>query len=260
MRSGDGRTVLSRVVGILRAFDHGAEELTPMEVSQRAGLPISTCHRILLAMVEEGLLERGPGNRYHVGLWLWEVAAHAPRSGGLQQIALPFMRDLLDITGFPVHLAVREGLQVVFIERLAHSRSATGRPKVGSHYPLHVTSVGLMLLAHAPASVQEEVLDRPLAAHTSLTVTDPKELRHTLAAIRDRGFAVSDRQVVMDAISVAAAIRDRHGTVVAAISVNTTPGRLREQSAAHAVQATALAITRSLAQSSRISQDSLLSV
>lgn len=259
MRSDDGRSVLSRVVEILRAFDHGAEELTATEVSQRAGLPISTCHRILIAMVGEGLLERGSGSRYHVGLRLWEVASHAPRSGGVQQIALPFMRDLLDITGFPVHLAVREELHVVFIERLAHSRTGMGRPKVGSRYPLHVTSVGIMLLAHAPASVQEEFLARPLAAHTRLTVTDPKELRLTLAAVRERGFAVSDRQVVLDAISVAAPIRDRNGTVVAAISVNTPLGRLQEQSLAHAVQATALAITRSLFQASTF-KDSKLSL
>lgn len=250
MRNDDGRSVLSRVVEILRAFDHGAEELTSTEISQRAGLPVSTCHRILGSMVEEGLLERGAGNRYHVGLWLWEVAAHAPRSGGVQQIALPFMRDLLDITGFPIHLAVREGLHVVFIERLTLSGSGTGHPKVGSRYPLHVTSVGLMLLAHAPASVQEEFLARPLAAHTRLTVTDPKELRLSLAAIRERGFAVSDRQIVLDAISVAAPIRDLNGDVVAAMSVNTPIGRLKEQSLAHAVQATALAVTRSLIQAS----------
>jgi DNA-binding IclR family transcriptional regulator len=246
VRSDDGRSVLSRVSGILRAFDRDAEDLTATEISHRAHLPVSTCHRILSSLVAEGFLERGPDNRYHVGLLLWEVAAHAPRSVGVQRAALPLMRDLMDITNAPVHLAVREGLQAVFIERLAHSNSESMRPTVGSHYPLHVTSVGLMLLAHAAAHIQEEFLRGPIERYTPLTVTDPRALRRTLAAIRERGFAVSDRQVVMDAISVAAPIRDPRGNVIAAVSVNTPLGRLREHSMAHAVQTTALAITRSL--------------
>ena len=67
---------------------------------------MSTCHRILAALVEQGLLEKGAEGRYHVGLVLWEVASHAPRSVGVQRLALPFMRDLSEITHYPVHLAV----------------------------------------------------------------------------------------------------------------------------------------------------------
>lgn len=249
MRSDDGRSVLSRVVGILRSFGEGTEDLTASEISRMARLPISTCHRILAALVEQGLLEKGNEGRYHVGLLLWEVASHAPRSVGVQRLALPFMRDLSEITHYPVHLAVREGLQCVFIERLAPTDSPFERPRVGSRYPLHVTSVGLVLLAHAPAPVQDEFLACPLRSYTPLTETDPQQLRKKLAEIRARGFAVSDRQVVMDAISVGAPIRDWSGAVVAAISVNTPLGRLREQSAAHAVQTAALGITRSWQQS-----------
>lgn len=239
--------MLSRIVAILRAFERGSEELTATEVSLRTGLPASTCHRIMRALVDEGMLELGEDYRYHVGLWLWEVASHAPRSGGLQQAALPFMQDLMDITGHPVHLAVREGRNAVFIERMSHWRSRNARPYVGSHYPLHLTSVGLILLAHAPMDVQEEYLAGPLERRTPLTVTAPDVLRRTLAFARLRGFVVSDRQVIMDAISVAAPIRDAHGQVIAAVSVNTPLGSLKEQTMAHAVQTTALAITRSVA-------------
>ncbi|MEO9246320.1 IclR family transcriptional regulator [Citricoccus nitrophenolicus] len=239
--------MLSRVVSILRAFDRGSEELTATEVSQRTGLPASTCHRIMRSLEVEGVLEKGVDHRYHIGLWLWEVAAHAPRSGGLQQAALPFMQDLMDITGHPVHLAVREGSQAVFIERMSHWRARNARPYIGSHYPLHLTSVGLMLLAHAPVEAQEDYLSGRLEQRTPMTVTDPQELRRMLASIRSRGFAVSDRQVVMDAVSVAAPIRGAHGQVIAALSVNTPWGSLKEQTMAHAVQTTALAITRSMA-------------
>ena len=246
MRSDDGKSVLGRVVGILRTFGPGGNQLTAREISQLAELPLSTCHRILSSLVVHGFLEKGPDNRYHVGLLLWEVASHAPRSVGLQQVALPFMRDLFEITRSSVHLAVREGLQCVFIERLSSSTPISERPRVGSRYPLHVTSVGLVLLAHAPVSVQEEFLSNPIEAFTPLTETDPGILRKRLADIRSRGFGISDRQVVMDAISVAAPIFGPSGEVVAAVSINTQLGQLHELSLAQAVRTTALGVTRSL--------------
>lgn len=246
MRSDDGRSVLGRIDRILRSFGRGGDHLTATEISQMAELPLSTCHRLLSSLVAHGFLEKGPDNRYHVGLLLWEVASHAPRSVGLQQAALPFMRDLFEITRSPVHLAVREGLQCVFIERLSSSTPTSQRPRVGSRYPLHVTSVGLVLLAHAPAPVQEELLSNPLESFTPLTETDPGNLRKRLADIRSRGFGISDRQVVMDAISVSAPIIGPDGEVMAAVSVNTQLGQLHEQSLAQAVRTMALAITRSL--------------
>lgn len=249
VRSDDGKSVLARVVGILRAFGRDNEALTATQISQLAGLPLSTSHRILASLVEHGFLEKGPENRYHVGLLLWEVASHAPRSVGVQRVALPFMRDLADITSSPVHLAVREGLQCVFIERLASADAKSERPWVGSRYPLHVTSVGLVLLAHAPADVQEEFLASPIRAFTPLTETDPGRLRRRLADVRAKGFGISDRQVVMDAISVAAPVRGPAGDVVAAVSVNAELGQLGELSLAQAVRTTALGITRSLGNS-----------
>ena len=251
MRSDDGKSVLARVVGILRSFGRDNDELTATEISQIVDLPISTCHRILASLVEHGLLEKGPGSTYHVGLLLWEVASHAPRSVGMQQVALSYMRDLFEITHSPVHLAVREGLQCVFIERLASSTAKSELPRVGSRYPLHVTSVGLVLLANAPESVQEEFLSSPIKAFTPLTNTEPDRLRKRLADIRAKGFGIADRQVVMDAISVAAPILDSSGDVVAAVSVNTQLGQLHERSLAQAVRTSALGITRSLAKGSR---------
>ena len=230
----------------LRSFGEGNEDLSASEISRLAGLPMSTCHRILAALVEQGLLEKGAEGRYHVGLVLWEVASHAPRSVGVQRLALPFMRDLSEITHYPVHLAVREGLESVFIERLAPTDSPFERPRVGSRYPLHVTSVGLDS-AGPRAGFGAGLASSPVRSGPTRPYTEDVIPYGSgkLAEIRAQGFAVSDRQVVLDAISVAAPIRDWTGAVVAAISVNTPLGRLREQSAAHAVQTAALGITRS---------------
>ena len=118
-----------------------------------------------------------------------------------------------------MQLAVLDGLDVVYVERIS-ARGAVGvRSRVGGRWPAHTTGVGLVLLAHAPPPIQEDYLGTPLAGFTELTITDPAALRRVLAEVRRTGYAVSDRQVTMDAVSVAAPVRNVGGAVVAALSV-----------------------------------------
>lgn len=242
MRTDDGKAVITRVVEILETFNHN-DHLTASRISRLSDIPLSTCHRILQSLTASGMLERH-GQEYRVGLRLWEIASHAPRSVGIQRLALPFMHDLLEITQYPVHLAVRDGLEALFIERLTPSDDQQLRPAVGSRYPLHVTAVGLVLLANAGSDVQDEYLAQPLHRFTPLTEMDPHSLRRTLAKIRTQRFAVADRQVNREAASVAAPITDRDGSVVAALSVNVPVAMLRERSLAQAVQTAAWSISR----------------
>lgn len=242
MRTDDGKSVVTRVVEILETFNHG-DHLTASRIGRLSGIPLSTCHRILTALTASGMLER-EGTEYRVGLRLWEIASHAPRSVGIQRLALPFMHDLLEITQHPVHLAVRDGLEALFIERLTPSDDHQPRPVVGSRYPLHVTAVGLVLLASSDAETQEDYLGQSLRRHTPHTEVDPQSLRRTLAKIRTQRFAVADRQVNIKAISVAAPITNRQGDVVAALSVNAPVALRHERSLAQAVQTAAWSISR----------------
>lgn len=213
------RSAADRLLGVLAAFEQAHPSLTLTDIARRAELPLPTAHRLVAALTAWGALERDDHGRYHVGLRLWEVAALAPRGVALRQTALPFLEDLYEATHQNVHLAVRDGSDVVYIERLS-GRSAVGvRSQVGARWPLHATGVGLVLLAHAPAELQGRYCAGELAAFTPFTVTDPESLRRVLAEVRRRGFAVSDRQITQDAVSVAAPVRGPRGDVVAAVSV-----------------------------------------
>src|SRR5690606_21660258 len=101
--------------------------------------------------------------QYRIGLRLWEVATVTPRSVGLQSVALPFMQDLFETTHRGVHLAIREGEEVVFVERFLSPETTTDRVRVGARYELHATAIGLVLLAHAPVDLQEQVVTGPLS-------------------------------------------------------------------------------------------------
>ncbi|MFI2374802.1 IclR family transcriptional regulator [Streptomyces sp. NPDC018964] len=240
------RSAPDRLLSVLAAFDHAHPALTLTDISRRAGLPLTTAHRLVGELARWGALERDASGAYHVGLRLWEVAALAPRGLALRQVALPYLEDLYEATHENVQLAVRDGREVVYTEWLS-GRSAVGvRIRVGARWPLHATGVGLVLLAHSGSGFQEEYCAGPLAAFTPYTITEPEVLRRVLAEVRRSGVAVSDRQVTPDALSVAAPVRGPDGTVTAAVSVVVPRSDARIPALVPALRLAALGISRAL--------------
>ncbi|MGW7066712.1 IclR family transcriptional regulator [Streptomyces sp. NPDC054855] len=240
------RSAADRLLDVLGAFDQAHPALTLTRLAQRADLPLATAHRLVGALTRWGALERDDAGLYHVGLRLWEIAALAPRGLGLRQAALPFLEDLYEATHENVHLAVRDGLEVVYIERLS-GRSAVGvHSQVGARWPLHATGVGLVLLAHGGLDLQDRYPTDALASFTPYTVTDSLQLRRMLADVRRGGVAVSDRQITDDALSVAAPVRGPRGDVVAAVSVVVPVAAARTTALIPAVQLAGRGISRAL--------------
>ncbi|GGU16973.1 IclR family transcriptional regulator [Lentzea flava] len=238
--------MIGRALRLLDAFDAQRRELTLSELARRADMPLSTAHRLMQELCAWGAVERDADGLYRIGLRLWELGSLAPRGPGLRETALPFLEDLSQITKENVQLAVREGTEVVFVERIAGSGAVPVLTRVGGRFALTATGVGLVLLAHAPAEVQEEVLGGPIDRYTAKTVTDPRQLRRMLADTRANGFSISDRQVTMDALSVGAPIRDRHGEVIAAVSLVVRHGSTTPHALARLVRTSAQAISRAL--------------
>ncbi|MFJ9352058.1 IclR family transcriptional regulator [Streptomyces sp. NPDC101237] len=245
-RAPAARTAPDRLLSVLAAFDHGHPALALSDIGRRAGLPLTTAHRLVGALTAWGALERDAEGLYHVGLRLWELAALAPRGLALRQAALPYLEDLYEATHENVQLAVRDGAEVVYIEWLS-GRSAVGvHIRVGARWPLHATGVGLALLAHEPPGFQRDYCAGTLAAFTPYTITDPVRLRRSLAEVRRTGAAVSSRQVTDDALSVAAAVRGAAGQVVAAVSVVVPEADAQVPALVPAVRLAARGISRAL--------------
>ncbi|WP_046728438.1 IclR family transcriptional regulator [Streptomyces humi] len=241
-----GRSAPDRLLAVLAAFDHAHPALSLTDVSRRAGLSLTTAHRLVGALTAWGALERDADGLYHVGLRLWELAALAPRGLALRQVALPYLEDLYEATHENVQLAVRDGTEVVYIEWLS-GRSAVGvHIRVGARWPLHATGVGLALLAHEAPAFQQDYCAGSLAAFTPYTITDPVRLRRSLAEVRRTGVAVSSRQVTDDALSVAAAVRGATGQVAAAVSVVVPQSDAQVPALVPAVRLAARGISRAL--------------
>jgi DNA-binding IclR family transcriptional regulator len=239
-------TAPDRLLSVLAAFDHGHPALSLTDISRRAGLTLTTTHRLVAALTDWGALERDDAGVYHVGLRLWEVAALAPRGVALRQLALPYLEDLYEATHENVQLAVRDGSDVVYIEWIAGRSSVGVHIRVGARWPLHATGVGLVLLAHCEAREQEEYWANPLAVFTPYTITEPARLRRVLAEVRRTGVAVSSRQVTDDALSVAAPVCGPDGKVVAAVSVVVPQADAQVPALIPVVRLAALGISRAL--------------
>jgi DNA-binding IclR family transcriptional regulator len=246
MRAGSDVTVVERALCILDTFGTADRGLSLTEISRLASLPLSTTHRLLGQLAEWGAVERDDGNRYRVGLRLWEVAARAHRNVGLREAALPYLEDLYEVTHQNVQLAVLDGTDAVYLERLSGRDAVHVVTRAGSRLPLHATGVGLVLLAHAAHSVRQQVLAGPLVRYTRYTITDPAVLRRTLAAVRRDGYAISDRQIEVVSLSIAAPVRAANGEVAAAVSI-VVPARTQVQRFVPAVLTTARGISRAIA-------------
>lgn len=216
--SSDGRSIAERMFAIADAFERG-DELTLSEVARRADLPVSTAHRMLAEWVAWGGLLRGDDGRYRVGMKLWRIGVRQPAARRLREVALPYLEDLLISTGEHVHLAVRDGLGAVYLERLSGPGAVSVISDVGSRLPLHATGVGLALLAYAPPETLDEVLASSPRKFLPNTLTQERELRARLAAIRGTGISRSVEELTRDAFSVAAPVRDGAGEVIAAVSI-----------------------------------------
>jgi DNA-binding IclR family transcriptional regulator len=239
-------SVTSRALDVLEAFTSQHRSLTLTELSHRSRLPLSTTHRLAAELTDRGILDRDGDGLFHVGLRLWEIGALAPASHGLREAALPYLEDLYETTHENVQLAVLDGTQAVFIERLSGHESVHIINRAGDRLPVHVTGVGLILLAYAPNEIQNRILDSTLIRYTKHTITDPKRLRRILADIRLKGWVISDRQIELVSTSIAAPIQDTTGAVVAALSIVVSSKHPEPRQYISAVMAAGRGVSRNL--------------
>ncbi len=243
--SNPGASVTSRALALVAAFDENHRRLSLTELAERAGLPVPTAHRLVGELVEWGALARTGAGTYVVGRRLWDVGLLAPVQRGLVEIASPFLNDLYGTTFATVHLAVRDGTEVLYLDRLGGSTSVPIISTVGSRLPLHSTGVGKVLLAHAPPEVRAEVLAAPLPRVTPYTVTQPGRLQRQLARVRNEGYATTSEEMSPGACSAAVPVW-HEDQVVAALGIVVADLRRERGRLVSALQVASRGIGRSL--------------
>jgi len=241
-----GRSVTSKVTALLDAFSPAAPEQSLNQLAAGTGLPLSTTYRLASALVDWGGLERVEGGGYRVGLRLWEIGLLATRGTTVRDVAQPFMQDLYDATRENVHLAVRDGTEALYIERITGRGAVRVLSRRGGRLPLHATGVGKVLLAHASRDLLDQVLAAGLKRYTAHTIATPARLLRELAGVRRTGLALSREEMSLGRLSVAAPVFDAADEVVAAMSIVMRSTRADLRRLAPAVRTAAIGTSREL--------------
>ncbi|MEO6571343.1 MAG: IclR family transcriptional regulator [Ilumatobacteraceae bacterium] len=205
---------------VLKSFTPAERNWGVSDLARKLDIAKSTAHRLLATLTDEGLLEQDPATgRYHLGLAVFDMAA-AAQSMDLHEAVSSPMTELRNRTRETVQVAVLDGRDVVYVERLDSQHTLRLFLEVGRRNPAHATGCGKALLAFLPPDQLDRTLRGwTLVAKTHHTIIDHAVLRADLTTARQRGYAVNREESEVGIISVAAPIRDVSGRVSAAISV-----------------------------------------
>ncbi len=218
---GNRLSSVSNAARLLKAFTSANPTWGVSDLARHAGVNKSTVHRILSTLTDEGLLEQDPDSgRYRVGLVMFDLAAAVPTQRGLHEAVLSPMTDLRNTTGETVHVAVLDGREVVYVERLDSPNTLRLFAEIGRRNDAHCTSTGKVLLAFSPPDRRQQLLKNwELPARTDHTITSIERLAAELDEIRRTGHAVNRHESEIGVTSIAAPIKDQGAVTVAAISV-----------------------------------------
>ncbi|WP_236728385.1 IclR family transcriptional regulator [Mycolicibacterium obuense] len=203
--------VIDRISLVLDAFD-GPGRLTLAQIVRRTGLPRSSAHRMLERLVALRWLRRD-GRDYELGMRLVELGSLALHQDRIHRAAIPLLRDLHRATGLVVHLAVLDGSDVVYLEKIGDQMAAAIPTRVGGRQPAHCTAVGKAILAD-----NENALVDLSTRKTRYSIANAAQWSAELARVRAHGVAVEREESLAGFGCVAAPIGPA-GQAVAAVSV-----------------------------------------
>ncbi|MBI5717105.1 MAG: IclR family transcriptional regulator [Burkholderiales bacterium] len=239
--------VLERAFALLDMLAAQPDPVSLKEISERTGLHPSTAHRILNDLTVGRYVDRPQAGSYRLGMRLLELGNLVKARLDVRDAAIGPMRELHKLTHQPVNLSVRQGDEIVYIERAYSERSGMQVVRtVGGRAPLHLTSVGKLFLAHDdPARVRAYAVRTGLTGHTRNSITDLARLERELATVRATGNARDDEELELGVRCMAFGVYDDQGKLVAGLSISAPADRL-EESWLDRVKATASQISTSL--------------
>lgn len=215
---------IERGFAVLLAFDAELPEPSLAELATKTGLSRPAVRRILLTLQRLGYVT-SRGSRWTLTPRVLTIGQHYAATHGIVEIAQPHLLRVTERTGESASLAQLDGLDVVYVARVNVRRVLSLNVDIGTRLPVHATSMGRVLAAHAESALVDRIVAAGLPALTDRTVTDPIAFRDALHEVRSRGFAIVDGELEQGFLSAAVPVRDHRGTVVAALAYSTSRAR-----------------------------------
>ncbi len=223
--------VIDRMMSLLDALAAHSDPVSLKELAKTTALHPSTAHRILNDMVLGRFVDRGEqAGTYRLGMRLLELGNLVKARLSVREAALDPMRELHRKTAQTVNLSVRQGDEIVYVERAYSERSGMQVVRaIGGRAPLHLTSSGKLFLAHdEPRLVRTYATRTGLAGNTRTSITELPKLERELSMVRARGYARDNEELEPGVRCIAAGIRDDSGRLVAGLSVSAPADRMQD--------------------------------
>ena len=239
--------VIERMFALIDVLASREEAISLKEISEKTGLHPSTTHRILNDLATGRFVDRPQPGSYRLGMRLLELGNLVKSRLNVRDAALLPMRDLHKLIQQPVNLSVRQGDEIIYVERAYSERSGMQVVRaIGGRAPLHLTSVGkLFLAADDPLRVRAYATRTGLNGHTKNSLTQLPVLERDLSKVRQYGVARDNEELELGVRCMAAGIYDDQGKLVAGLSMSAPAERL-EDSWLPKLQDTAKEISASL--------------
>lgn len=238
--------VIDRCASLLDAIGQNKEPASLKILSADTGLHPSTAYRILGALMEAGFVEKNVGGHYLLGKKLVRLAAKVRHNVDIREQALDIMEALRDAIGETVNLTVREGDEVIYIERVTPNRMMRVEQVIGSRAPLHVTAVGKLMLAELGDRFIHAYVDRTkLKPYTPQTISTEEQLLTIVQQASHDGFALDNEEAEKGVGCIGVLIYDSSRQVVAGLSIS-APIERRKDEWVKLVKAAAEKITKRL--------------
>ena len=222
--------VIDRSASLLDAIGQYEHPVSLKILSADTGLHPSTAFRILGALMEAGFVEKEAAGHYMLGKKLVSLAGKVRRGVDLREQALDIMELLRDAIGETVNLTVREGDEVIYIERVTPNRMMRVEQVIGSRAPLHVTAVGKLMLAelgdHFIGAYSSRTGLKPYTPHT---VTTEADLLNIVHQVKRQGFAYDNEEAEEGVGCIGVLIYDSSKNVVAGLSISAPIERRKEE-------------------------------
>lgn len=223
--------VIERMMSLLDALARYPNPVSLKELSKVTGLHPSTAHRILNDMVLTRFVDRSEPGTYRLGMRLLELGNIVKSRLDVREAAIDAMRQLHQQTQQAVNLSVRQGDEIVYIDRAFSERSGMQVVRaIGGRAPLHLTSTGkLFLSVDEPKAIEAYAQRTGLAGHNRNSITNLSKLEHELQQVRLLGYARDNEELELGVRCMAAGIKDDSGRLIAGLSISAPADRLLEE-------------------------------
>ncbi len=213
---------LSRALNVLEIVTKENEPLGITEISKKANLHKSTVYRILDTLHYRGYISQKQENeKYTASLKLFELGSLVNNGLDLRSTARPYLEKIKNLTEETVHLGVMDEGEVVYIEKAESPQAITIRSMVGKRVYAHSTSLGKAILAFSSNDLVDSIIkSKGLPKKTSNTITNEKDFKMELKAIRKQGYAINDEENEEYIRCLAGPIFNHKGEISAAISIS----------------------------------------